>query len=197
MCIEQACCIRYKVGFKSEQGCSNHEQIYAIVQYYYKEKYKTEIQCTQTLYTRNTIATICIHLPRKKSRENKYHERYSRVTKNIVFIPVPGIEDTVGDGCKSNKGSSKQVSYNNEFKATLIKFYEQSNLTVAKFAKKYRLSSKYNKYLSEGIQGQRYSKKSQILQMVSSNKYKECINSASALNFQKLSYAITKNIISN
>ena len=36
----------------------------------------------------------------------------------------PGTEDAVSNSHKSNRESSKRVSYNNEFKAHLIEFYE-------------------------------------------------------------------------
>ena len=86
-----------------------------------------------------------------------------------------GIEDADSNGHKSNRESSKWASLDNEFKATLIEFYKRLNLAVTKFVKKYVLSSKYNKYLSERNLGQRHPKgKSKILQMVSNDKYKKC-----------------------
>ena len=123
-CAEQAHCIGYKAGFKSEQGHSNHERVFAMAQHYYKEKYKTEIECNQTLHTSNSTSTTFIHPPRKKFRENEHQERHNRVTNNLVFMQPPGTEDAVSNSHKSNRESSKRVSYNNEFKAHLIEFYE-------------------------------------------------------------------------
>ena len=83
-----------------------------------------EIEYNQTFHTSNSTSTTFIHPPKKKCIENEHQEKYNHATNNLVFMQPLGTEDTVSDGCKNNRGSSKLISHDNEFKAHLIEFYK-------------------------------------------------------------------------
>ena len=90
----------------------------------------------------NAIETSCatstsfVVPPRKKSREIEHQGgHFSGNNNNFIMKPAPSTEDALVDGCKNNKGSSKQTSHTNKHKTSLIEFYERSNLEFAEFIK--------------------------------------------------------------
>ena len=89
---------------------------------------------------------------RKSSRESEHPGRhFSGNNNDLIVAPAPSTEDALVDGRKSNRRGSKRVPHANECKASVIEFYERSNLTVTEFIKKNLLSQKCGKFLSDGV----------------------------------------------